>query len=382
MSNGNKDLTRIEDLGEFLHELEDSSESEIPALPEDAEVPAWDNAGAGSWESSDEASTDTPADTSAFSLPDESPEFGEDLDFGVSELTDSPAIPKDEVSDFFEVEAKVEEKEEAKAEAPETHDWENFKPNDEDEKEIEEAVTPRENFQEVRDFAEKATFTEAPTDSNPAHSVLAHGVRFTEDADDILLVLKELNFPEDMMNQFRRQLERGTLLVPRVSEYTAIWLCHKLRRFRLELQSGLSDIIHPPRGAKDNSTGLVSRRSLGQNQHHQFRFEGDSDAARVIHLSTLPHLDGYVIERYIGVASEHALIPGEKVEDETDNSIHAFYDELAQKLKAHALDKRANAVVGVNYQLTPLPAEAHYSGQHRYRLTCTGNLVWVARLGK
>jgi uncharacterized protein YbjQ (UPF0145 family) len=66
------------------------------------------------------------------------------------------------------------------------------------------------------------------------------------------------------------------------------------------------------------------------------------------------------------------------VENETAEAIHKSYDELAQKLKAHALEHKANAVVGINYQLTPMPHESTI-GNYRYKLTCTGNLVWIHR---
>jgi len=46
---------------------------------------------------------------------------------------------------------------------------------------------------------------------------------------------------------------------------------------------------------------------------------------------------------------------------------------LAEKLKPHALEKGANAVVGLNYQLQAL--------DRKYKLLCTGNLAWLESLG-
>lgn len=241
-------------------------------------------------------------------------------------------------------------------------------------------INERENFAEVRSFAEHAVLSDVMADSNPSFSVMAHGIKFVEDSEDIMLVLRELKFPEELMGQFQRQIERGSLLVPRISEFTAIYLCHKLRRFRLNLQMGLSDLIHASRGKSEQEKGLVSKRSLGQNQHHHFNFREDPSESRNILLSTLGQLDGHIIEKYLGVASEHAFLDSDQVEDDVSEAINASYDELAQKLKGHALEQKANAVVGINYQLTPMPSDNPSYGHFRYKLTCTGNLVWVNRL--
>ena len=52
---------------------------------------------------------------------------------------------------------------------------------------------------------------------------------------------------------------------------------------------------------------------------------------------------------------------------------------INKQLKAHALKSHANAVVGLNYQLTPLPSQ-YGTLTNRYRLTCTGNLVWINKI--
>jgi uncharacterized protein YbjQ (UPF0145 family) len=209
---------------------------------------------------------------------------------------------------------------------------------------------------------------------------MVKNIRFLEDSEEILSLLKEAGFPDDMRSQFERQIQRGTLLIPRVSEFTAIYLCHKLRRFRLELAMALSDLMHPPKRAQEVDRGLVSRKSLGQNSQHQFQFKGDTDSARNIILSTLPHLDGHAVDRYLGVASEHTFLDSEIVENETAEAIHKSYDELAARLKGHALHHKANAILGINYQLTPMPTDNASMGHYRYKLTCTGNLVWLHKM--
>jgi len=68
--------------------------------------------------------------------------------------------------------------------------------------------------------------------------------------------------------------------------------------------------------------------------------------------------------------NEYALGPNE------------IYRQLAEKLKHIAFLRQGNAVVGINYQVTPLTNvlsdEGHAeTAQARYKITCTGNVVLI-----
>jgi uncharacterized protein YbjQ (UPF0145 family) len=123
----------------------------------------------------------------------------------------------------------------------------------------------------------------------------------------------------------------------------------------------------------------VSKQHLYQNQAHAFDFSRPKIDLSSIIISTAPQLDQFQILRYLGVASEHMVLDSAVVEDESSSKIQFHYEELAHKLKAHAVKQNANAVIGINYHLTPLPSEFSM-GPARYKLACTGNLVWVNRL--
>ena len=409
MSDQKKDLTRIEDLGEFLHELDETENYlDLPALPDDEESPP-------------DLLPELPSEDFAMDAPPELSDVPEEVpleeevvseealfsnDFSTEETppeteafelsSSNETEPEEQPIEFETVAEEQTVAEELEIQRPEpvqeslssislVHDFENFSKDAEpaEEEKVEEPAevfTPKEDFAETRRFAESAVINDASAECNPAYSVMAKNIRFLEDSEEILALLKEAGFPDDMRAQFKRQIERGTLLVPRVSEFTAVYLCHKLRRFRLELTMALSDLMHPPKKAQDIDRGLVSRKSLGQNSQHQFQFKGDADSARSIILSTLPHLDGHAVDRYLGVASEHTFLDSQIVENETAEAIHKSYDELALKLKGHALHNKANAILGINYQLTPMPTDMGSMGHYRYKLTCTGNLVWLHKL--
>lgn len=380
MSSDKKDLTRIEDLGEFIHEL--SEEEELPPTPDfSSEVPDLpeSNSEEESFETSFESSDDLD-----FGTTEESPTFESEpeIEFGASSEEEEPFTLTEEESLFESSETEPE------VEAPSMFQSEPeamFEPEVEPEVEPEPIYVPQsdfkapENFEDLKKFSESSSFTGMASEGNPSFSVLIKNVRFIEDVNDIVTLLKELGLLIDTEEQIKNRLMRGTLLVPRISEYAAIYLAHKLRRFDIDIQVGLSDEIHPPKHQEVPETGIVSKFSLFQNQSHHFQFDDVKLELSQIIVSATSGLEGYQVMKYMGVASEHKMLDSHVVEDESSEEIPRHYQELAQKLKAHALKAHSNAVVGLNYQLTPIPSEYGIGG-YKYRLTCTGNLVWVNKL--
>jgi uncharacterized protein YbjQ (UPF0145 family) len=356
-----KDLTRIEDLGDFIHELDEVEEEslEMPSLPEEDE-PSEDFSTSFGEETEFESSFEEPTEELSFEAEIE-PESEPELE------------PEEETTIFDELPALEEETEEEISFEPEP----DYQPEPEPEPVLETYRAP-ETFSEVKTFAESSFSSEAGAEANPSFSVLIKNVKFIEDVHDIVSLLKEFNLLSDSEEITTSRLSRGSLLVPRISEFAAIYLSHKLRRFDIDIHLGFSDEIHPPKHQEAPELGLVSRHNLYQNQTHQFHFDDPKLELSQIIVAATSTLEGYQIIRYVGVASEHKLLDGQLIEDENSPEISGFYQELAQKLKAHAIKAQANAVVGLTYQLTPIPSEYGASGQ-KYRLTCTGNLVWVSK---
>lgn len=393
MSSSKKDLTRIEDLGEFFHDETDEPvefQEELPEIPlnevensfispdeselnfnvsEEFEAP--DFAPEGALETNNQEFETNPFESS----PPENPLFveediieaNENKEDKINEDEDDNEIVQTS-SDLssFPVEDEVQSSWEAESSILDHSDnWE------------EPAPSSPEDFGDLKKFSEASSFSGMATEGNPSFSVLIKNVRYIEDINDILALLKEFDLLVDSEEQVKSRLMRGMLLVPRISEFAAILLAHKLRRYDIDIEIGLSDEIHPSKHLESSETGIVSKLSLYQNQSHHFEFHDVKiDISRVI-VSASSTLDGYQIVRYLGIASEHKIIESHILEREDSFEVNQIYDEVAQKLKAHALKTNANAVVGLNYQLTPLASEY---GINKYRLTCTANLVWVQKL--
>jgi len=429
LSDDKKDLTRIEELGEFIHELseENSFEESPPDLPVDEinfDSPEEENSEDNQNESSDTFTTDnndfsssdsftsseevsfTGTDTaeeinftSESTFEDSSPfsdkqeenssitenQFNDENDL-FKENVESNVVAEDKQNDDeFSTYAKdqIEEEEEEKKGQEELVVTPPIK-NDETPLQVKAENTSTsfstpEDFSEVKKFAENSHYSGMAAEGNPSFSVLISQIKFIEDIEDILRLLKELNLLGDDIEQARKRLLRGSFLVPRISEYAAILLAHKLRRFDIDLQLGLSDDIHPPKHGEKPETGIVSKTNLYQNQNHHFQFHHPKVELSQILISTTSNLEGYQIHRYLGIATENQLIDGHQIEEEKSQDIPKAYQDIAHKLKAQALQVNANAIVGITYQLTPLPVDLNHSST-KYRLSCSGNLVWVNKL--
>ncbi|MBI2520314.1 MAG: hypothetical protein HYV97_07845 [Bdellovibrio sp.] len=272
-------------------------------------------------------------------------------------------------------------------------------------------VLAKENFQDVRDFAESMTFGQVGQGGNPPYSIILRNILYKEDAEEIKRVLKEhglLN--ENTSKEIEQGLVNGSILLSQLSEYPAIFLAHAFRRFDLTLEMGLSAELHRSKSYKDeNYRGLVSKHSLYQNVESNVDLVGGPVTLDQIILSTLSTLDNYKIHRYLDVASESVLVdeltfhtphkhnqgklPGNKKKtidifdlDFASPNLAEIYKDLAQKLRLQAKELKGNAVVGINYQITPITttltsARGGDDGlTNAYRITCTGNVVWLSHL--
>jgi hypothetical protein len=384
MSDNKRDLTRIEDLEALIHQLQEEEEQQQEiesdtAFPPTPEFPAAEESDIfGSEYSDNEPAAEAAEFSSTFEDQDKTtvgyklPELQQAINEPDPVYQTPESEPDDshfESTDFTATFAEaVKEVPLTPIPAPLT----SLGP-------VSDNYQAPEDFEDVKKFAENSVFSAMRAEGNPSFSLLIKDVRYIEDVNDIIILLRELELLGDSEENTKARLMRGNLLVPRISEYAAIFLAHRLRRFDVDIQVGLTDEIHPPKHQSSSDTGMVSKASLYQNQNHYFHFDDPKLELAQIIVAASSSIEGYQVIRYVGVATEHKLIEGRIVEDETSDEIPVHYQELAYKLKAHALKANSNAVLGLNYQLTPLPSEYGMQG-HKYRLTCTGNLVWVNKL--
>ncbi len=269
-------------------------------------------------------------------------------------------------------------------------------------------TTTRENFQDLRDFGNAITYGIVTTGGQPPYSLILRGVKYKEDADDIKILLREHGLLTDENESTIDQgLDQGSLLISQISEYSAVYLAHKMRRFDLELRIGLSDQLHPSKSYEREGRGLVTKDNLKQNKEEYMEIESYGLEIEDIKIVTSSQIEGYSVHRYLDVISSHSIVSEsdlyrhtyqEKQEGEDDvllrNLLEQFpdYDEdspvkdlglndvyqnLIDELRNLAYKKEANAVLGINFNITPIPSPIDSPQMPRYKITCTGNAVWI-----
>ena len=276
-------------------------------------------------------------------------------------------------------------------------------------------VQPRENFQDIRDFGNNISYGTVSVGGNPPFGLIIRGIRFEEDAEDILILLREHGLvSEENEATMKQAMENGSLLISQISEYSAIYLAHKMRRFDVQIEVGLSEEIHPSKSYENDSRGLVSKYNLRQNISEAMSLENHEVEVDSIVMSTTPTLDGFHIHHYLEVVTSHTMVEEEELralhaanelEDEMNYDqeikevlssdeaeeilkdqkylsqyslgLGEIYNELVIELRNQAYKVEANAVVGINFQITPLIGDSDGVSVGMYKITCTGNAVWI-----
>ena len=368
-----KDLTRIEDLSGLDHENDSDVDRKLKeshtGLEEDPEVPS-----PSALETQFEPQKEE----------EEEEEFQENFQEDFQE--NSGLLKDEELEQEQEVEAKEEEEEFQENFQEDFQENSDLLKDEELEQEQEvEAPAPQpqqDKFEEVREFAKSLTYGKVEKGGNPPFSLILRNIKYREDVEDIKIILGEHNLLSSEMEQ---SLPRGSILISQISEYAAIYLAHKFRRFDLDIQVGLSDELHPTQSYENDARGLIGRenQSMEQNKTEQRNLKegvgasGDTDS---VILTTTPIIEGHKILRYIDVITKEGIMTEEEFASIKDDPQNPFYGKLTEKLRLAAIKRKGNAVVGIHYQFTPLVGDQNQGGHNpvRYKITCTGSVVFAS----
>lgn len=462
MSDNKKDdLTRLENIAEFLHQEDQAVDDFFSQLTDDAPPPVEESAEnfppAFETPSEQSLSEEAPVeDALSEENTNETPSFGDDSPFALSE--DAPAeIPSDAPFELTEEEAPAEENSENellnemvdKTMEHATQDFEDqneevqVEPEPEPDPEpINEEAPPlkiasdveaatfqtetapindnvKETFQDIKEFASNISYGDVAMGGNPPFSIILKDITYREDVDDILQILREHGLlKENSEEAYRKSLERGTLLISHIGEYSAIYLCHKLRRFQVDILMGLADDIHPPKNPELNNRGLANKKGLRLNQTDHLVYDSvKMDVANIL-ATTTSLIESHEISRYVDTISEHIILNEDifeadlnfeekmlnrelkdsllsatlkkirQVKDLTREqdidvktpklTIKEVYDQLLMKLKIQAVKLKGNAIIGIQYQTSPLLGD--HSNSKKYKISCTGTVVWAKHL--
>lgn len=284
-----------------------------------------------------------------------------------------------------------------------------------------------EPLEDLTHFAKEQLHIDYSAEGNPPFSIIVKNLRYYEDIEGILDVLTEFNLA-DNRESMRENLAHGQVLIPRLSEYVAIIICHKLRVFDCEILMGLTEEIHPPKSYESQDRGLITKKVLNQNKRHHFQAKDLLDNSLVM-TTTLNQIEGHVVKKHIGVITHSTVLnatdlnKSSQLEDEIiDNiapedqrrisrlrlkrenylasqsepdylrditvrpsvqkqnyNLDSIYKDLLEEIRVKAIEEKANGVIGINFTITPISIDSYLEGGAQYQVVCSGNLVWLER---
>jgi uncharacterized protein YbjQ (UPF0145 family) len=250
-------------------------------------------------------------------------------------------------------------------------------------------------FEDVKTEFENSWPMHIPQESLPSFSVKIGNINSEQDKEDLELILQELKIlTDDNRELILKSIARGEALIPRIGEYLAIYLAHKVRKFNFDLSLGLSEHIHPSKYDDDQiAYSAVTNKSHRLNRQDTADLRHQSLTPDDILLSTFNQIDGHRIVANQGIAVETKIVSTKNLLDESNliqfkdsldqviqvekPELKLTYQNLANQLRVQAIKQKGNAILGLNFHLTPL-VSADESSQN-YQITCTGNVVWLEK---
>lgn len=424
-----KDLTRIEDLSEFLHQDDPDVEAQLSQdegpeeeSPSDFNLPdvPLDSADDQTGQDQEFLEQETPpafeendtAETSDFSMPQEEglpPDLplSEDLaqesfesenfqDFNQEQTTQNfiPDDSFDSPQETNEQQEQMQELVQLKEEAPSIDELPQSAPYIAAKEDDGPTTSGPQDFGDVKQFAQSLSYGPVKSVGNPPYALLIKKIKYKEEARDIYDLLEEFGIiNSDNASVFEKGLELGQLLVGQLSEYAAVYLAHRLRRFDLEIHLGLNEEIHPTGSYPLEKNGPLHKENLYQNRQDAGTIDGELNPKDII-IATVSILENHQVMAYLGPVHAQMVVDSDQFLEEQENNQadfesssfeamapeqlkHNNYQELLEQIRAKAFKLRANAVIGVNFSLTPLPASAHQNSSLglQYQLSCIGNAV-------
>jgi uncharacterized protein YbjQ (UPF0145 family) len=259
----------------------------------------------------------------------------------------------------------------------------------------------QEKFEDVKNFAQNFSYGTIKEAGNPPFSIIVRNIKFSEDAESILSLLKEFAIANaENLKDYELALASGALIIPQISEFTAIILTHKLRRFDLDLEVGLSDEVHPSKSGETNPRGLTKKDFLKQNHEEEFKIHSAPKSIKELIVTTANTISGHQIDKYLGILNAHAFIDEEDINrlsfidksiedktlDEEDQIIYKRYkdnfekihDELLDQLKVKAFKEGANALIGVQFTTNSFADHK----KNKYQITCTCTKATISKNSK
>lgn len=215
-----------------------------------------------------------------------------------------------------------------------------------------EIVTPLINnvthLNEIKEYANNIKIGETITEANPAFSLYAEIVCDDYKKKMIIGIITQ-EILQITSQDLEVQLENGKLLIPQISEFTAIFLAMKLRDVVDNILIGPSNQIYESKTLIGENNNMNQLKNNSYSETEQLDSEFLVDAPNNILTSNTSELTGFKIESILSALSTSKII--NKPED-FDNATDEIRNDLCKK----AFKLKANGLLAISFTLKNIPA--------------------------
>ena len=398
MGTDKKDLTRIEDLQEFVHEgdtqveaipneteemshfEQDNEEVEFPVIGEESGPPAQDN-----------EDFPTPPEVPLPEIPTDEITFDNETledDMISSDASLDDSMPDEDSLDAISPEGDTPLDEETSDVAlqEDSGGFSDLTPKDTVEEEQLSETLPKEEqpdlqntLEDIQQFSTHLTYGQLSLGQGPPFAVAIRNIRDEETKNELRRLLGEMGLE---VGDFEQGLALGSLLVGQINEYCAIFLAHKLRNLDVEIELGLASSIHLPKNYEDEAKRGIPKDFVKDQSREEGQNLDEWKYDDFFISTTSHHLDP--IKEYLGPIQAVRKISSEQLahlpdiqdinlSEKTDYQDYlGKYHGLLEELKNGAIKRGAHALIQLSFQLTPLTTEGRVTS---HQLLAMGNLV-------
>lgn len=200
----------------------------------------------------------------------------------------------------------------------------------------------------IKEFADNIKIGDTITEANPAYSLFAE-VNNNEHKKKMIIGIITQEKLQITPQDLEVQLENGKLLIPQISEYTAIYLAMKLRDVVENIHIGPSNLIFESKTLNEENNKKTNLNSTLYIESEQLDSEFKIDTPNDIITSNSSELSGFKIESIISAISTSKIINNPEEFDSASEEIRA---ELCKK----AFRLKANGLIAISFTLKTIPA--------------------------
>lgn len=248
-----------------------------------------------------------------------------------------------------------------------------------------ETATHYEKFDDIQKFAKNSHYGPVSAKGEPPFSMIIEDIKYQEDANKILSILKEYGFTNQSNELIiSKGLERGSTIISRVSEFAVIFLYTKLSQLPIKLRVGPSDLIFASSSSEHTHQGSVSTDHLMQNREDSKSLTTDDSSS--ILFSSQSEIQGYTVQEFLGHYFESLVFQAYPEAGDLDQSIDQLEarevftqkkDEVVAKLTEKLQSIQANA--GIDFEVITQALFTEEKQEYTYQITAKCNAVWIKK---